>query len=80
MTPTSIKAVVRAKLGKVIYLPFHCGRYNSDGSSLPMWKNGHGRDIVISGPEVDSVPRDLRKYVLYGDTEWLRAVGDCSHT
>ena len=63
-TQTPLKTAIRAKLGSSVHLPCQCGRWNNDASNPPpMWKDGRVKDIVITGPEVDSVPHDQRKYV-----------------
>lgn len=76
-TPNSLKTVVRVKLGRMGHLPCKCSRFNVGGNNPPIWKNSQGED-VLAGSEVDTVPREKRKYLLYNDMRWLTVKDDCS--
>ncbi|XP_036439545.1 uncharacterized protein LOC118817010 isoform X2 [Colossoma macropomum] len=77
-TSTPLQTVVRTKLGRAVSLPCRCGRFNVGGNNPPMWKNSRGEDVLLTGPEVDMVPRDQRKYLLFNDWRWLKVRDDCS--
>ncbi|CAK6980062.1 uncharacterized protein LOC118802460 [Scomber scombrus] len=73
-----MKTRVEVALGESIQLPCKCGRRNFGGNNSPKWINSRGEDVVLAGPEVDTLPPSKRKYVLYNDMWWLRVRGDCS--
>ncbi|XP_036439146.1 uncharacterized protein LOC118816713 [Colossoma macropomum] len=75
---TPMKKVIRAKLGRAVYLPCQCGRFNVGGNNTPKWKNSRGEYVLLTGPEVDTVSHDQRKYLLYNDKRWLKVRDDCS--
>ncbi|KAM3585301.1 uncharacterized protein V6R79_013594, partial [Siganus canaliculatus] len=76
--PKFLNTIVKASLGGVIQLPCRCGRWSVDSKRPLQWKNSRGDEIVLVGPEVDSVSFSQRKYVLYNDLWWLKVKGDCS--
>ena len=76
--PPPLNTVIRVKLGGTAYLPCRCGRWNVGSNSPPKGENSRGEDVLLTRPEVDIVPRDQRRYVLYNDMRWLKIKDDCS--
>ena len=67
LNQTVTRTRVEVTFGKSVQLPCQCTGENS-----------RGEDVLLTGPEVDIVPRDQRRYVLYSDMTWLKIKDDCS--
>ncbi|KAL7374858.1 hypothetical protein ABVT39_008198 [Epinephelus coioides] len=75
---SSFEDVIIAKLGRAAHLPCQCGRWNVGVNNPPKWKNSCGEDVLLTGPEVDTVPCNQSKYLINNDMKWLKVRGDCS--